>query len=515
MDWKEKLGKLDFESMLEEKVLFPFLFVTYFVLSMYLSNIEMVKFTETLLPVGIILAGTGVFYYSLKYLIGDKGKAGIIVFIFALAGFTYGPQKSLLLGLDFPGIYLFRRRNIIIANVIIAFILSIEVYRRDLNLKPAVKTANFLTLVLFSIVAFNILLAGSTAQGNSDIDNNMNIEAGEIVDKPDIYYLIPDRYARNDVLKEYYGFDNSYFTDNLKEKGFYIANESYGNYPSKTTLSISSSLNMQYHQDMGTNEKTRSKDIQPLIQDHQIQKFLKKQGYDYYHTSFNFQAAAYNRNADQNINNHLEISGIQLKRFHYYIFKETLVGATFTSGNVFGQRTDATINNFKDLQKMPKKESPKLVIGHFKTPHHPFTLDENAENLGNNNLSTEEKYIKQIQATNKLLNETVKKILEKEENSVIIIQSDEGPVPPGEVGSFSGAETDREKIRKSGIINSYYTPGMNQTEFYPRITPVNSFRKIFNHYFNTNLEILEDRVYHHEADSGRYNFTELDQDTLY
>ncbi len=39
-------------------------------------------------------------------------------------------------------------------------------------------------------------------------------------DKPDIYYLIFDRYSGAPALKEYLDFDNSDFTDYLKNRGF-------------------------------------------------------------------------------------------------------------------------------------------------------------------------------------------------------------------------------------------------------------------------------------------------------
>jgi hypothetical protein len=38
--------------------------------------------------------------------------------------------------------------------------------------------------------------------------------------KPDIYYIILDGYARSDVMRELFGFDNSAFLDRLEAKGF-------------------------------------------------------------------------------------------------------------------------------------------------------------------------------------------------------------------------------------------------------------------------------------------------------
>ena len=45
------------------------------------------------------------------------------------------------------------------------------------------------------------------------------------------------------------------------------------------------------------------------------------------------------------------------------------------------------------------------------------------------------------------------------------------------------------------IFNAYYLPGHALQFLYDSITPVNSFRIIFDHYFGTNLGVLEDKTY--------------------
>ncbi len=45
------------------------------------------------------------------------------------------------------------------------------------------------------------------------------------------------------------------------------------------------------------------------------------------------------------------------------------------------------------------------------------------------------------------------------------------------------------------ILNAYYIPNEAASSLYPSITPVNSFRLIFDSYFGTDLGLLEDRNY--------------------
>jgi hypothetical protein len=45
------------------------------------------------------------------------------------------------------------------------------------------------------------------------------------------------------------------------------------------------------------------------------------------------------------------------------------------------------------------------------------------------------------------------------------------------------------------ILNAYYLPEGGGQEIYPEISPVNTFRVVFNRYFGGDLPLLEDRSY--------------------
>ena len=62
---------------------------------------------------------------------------------------------------------------------------------------------------------------------------------------------------------------------------------------------------------------------------------------------------------------------------------------------------------------------------------------------------------------------------------IIVIQGDHGPTVPSSPQS------------RMSNLNVYYLPGAN-TQFMPSITPVNTFRVIFNAYFGQDLELLDD-----------------------
>ena len=46
------------------------------------------------------------------------------------------------------------------------------------------------------------------------------------------------------------------------------------------------------------------------------------------------------------------------------------------------------------------------------------------------------------------------------------------------------------------ILNAYYVNDQAKSSLYPSITPVNSFRVIFNSLFNTKIPLLDDTSYY-------------------
>ena len=73
----------------------------------------------------------------------------------------------------------------------------------------------------------------------------------------------------------------------------------------------------------------------------------------------------------------------------------------------------------------------------------------------------------------------------------MILQSDHGP------SSITGWDDPSRELlnERMNILNAYYLPGDGQKVLYPSITPVNSFRLIFNQYFGAKFQRHEDKSY--------------------
>ena len=82
------------------------------------------------------------------------------------------------------------------------------------------------------------------------LDQPEKINSSDYVDPFDIYFIVLDGYGRADILANIYQYNNQPFINKLKVRGFYVAEDSYANY-NQTRLSIPSSLNMEYMQNIG------------------------------------------------------------------------------------------------------------------------------------------------------------------------------------------------------------------------------------------------------------------------
>mgnify|MGYP000250471480 CR=1 FL=1 len=165
----------------------------------------------------------------------------------------------------------------------------------------------------------------------------------------------------------------------------------------------------------------------------------------------------------------------------------------------------------RKLKIIPDIDKPTYTFAHIICPHRPFVFDK----LGNDVLQNTQfnldntiikdgqfeerefidKYVQQTAYLNKLVLETVDTIIAKsDEKPIIIIQADHGP------GSYYIRKryknsNDPFRIRMA-ILNAYYFPDKDYSDLYSSISPVNSFRVILNKYFDTNLDILEDKSYY-------------------
>jgi len=125
-------------------------------------------------------------------------------------------------------------------------------------------------------------------------------------------------------------------------------------------------------------------------------------------------------------------------------------------------------------------------------------------------------YRRQLSYTNDRMLQMVDRILAQSgPDAVIMLQADEGPFPAryraDEWGFDWRDARDDELEEKFGILFAMHVPeaDLDAAGFHDAITPVNTFRIIFNARFGTDLPLLPDRTWAHTDLSHFYDFFEI------
>ena len=99
----------------------------------------------------------------------------------------------------------------------------------------------------------------------------------------------------------------------------------------------------------------------------------------------------------------------------------------------------------------------------------------------------------------------IPKLVTSEHDTIVILQSDTGT-------GFKinwNQPTDNMIIERLGNLNYIHFPNKNYEKL-DDVSPVNTFRIIFNEYFDENFPILEDKMYWSSAEHP-YNYKDVTQ----
>jgi hypothetical protein len=327
--------------------------------------------------------------------------------------------------------------------------------------------------------------------------------------KPDIYYLILDAYTRQDTLKALYDYDNSEFIQELTELGFYIAECSQSNYP-ETYRSLLTAFNMEYEPaSWNLAEITNTGRINSLLTNNRFRRFLMDRGY----ITLAFESGAWwsefsdadiylnFKNAPETWVGNLSSINV-ISDFEILLLDTTLVTlledieiltGSVDVGKVRYQNKRARILYTLDqLQYVHNFPGAKLIFAHIISPHRPFIFGPNGEELIPDGEARDAEeygkgYTDQVTFINNRILQVAKNIIKGSDiPPIIIVQGDHGP-------STTFGVSDEHRAT---IFNAYYLPDGGEELLYPDISPINSFRVILSHYFDAELELLEDVHYY-------------------
>ncbi len=486
-------------------IIHPLFFAVYPILFLYAHNIGYVLLNEVLVLAAITVVFSIFFFFFLKFILKSKEKAGLIISLFLLLFFSYGHFANIIGDFRFTvNIITIGANKILFPIWCIFFLLGtyFSIKTRK-NLHNLTNLLNIVSASLLIISLVNVTVYGlktrKVVQRNIESTTNYETNAVHSGTFPDIYYIILDGHANSRTLKEVYDYNDREFTDYLVDKGFYVVSQSRANYV-HTFLSLSSSLNMEYHNMLNHTESEYCMIASHMIKNSKVVGFLKERGYKFINFRSGCTLTDYNRYADINIH-----SG-KLDEFLMVLIRTTMLRA-FEKCFIESAR-GRILRIFSQLAEVQHTiKGPKFIFAHILVPHPPFIFGPNGEQVRGAELemgraeSWEDKegYLGQLIFVDKKIKELIDKILSETKISpIIILQSDHGPGYIWAEKLKKGMEeelTEDMLKERTEILNVYYLPDNCNDLLYDSITPVNTFRVIFNCLFNTNYDLLDDKSY--------------------
>lgn len=509
------------------------IFTTGPILSLYVPNAHWVLFREVLRPLVVAIVVALLLWLAFYWLTRDSKKSSLLVSIFFVLFFSYfyvtvpiveqASRLDLQMATNsgFGAVALSTFWLVISAAIFLGGMYLIARSQRDFQL--AQDCFNLMALVMAATMVFNWFAdAPNVLRARSYRDSwHSVIDSGEHAGSdhdasdtlPDIYYIILDGYARSDVLEEVYQLDNSDFTAYLVEKGFFVADKSCSNY-AQTALSLASSLNLMYLDNLEGwigHEPRSPWYLSIMIDQSRVVELLKEHGYNTLSFSTGFSLTE-NHSADIRW-----VPPGSVSMFENLVIRITPISVFLelpflkSQYDLHRERILFALDHLPDATEI---DGPTFVLAHIVAPHPPFVFGSDGEQTSHEwrlasgggftlddasdytALYGRSGYVKgyrdQLTFITSRLEQSIDEILLRSSSPpIIIVQADHGP---GSMLDWDHAQ-DSYLPERMSILNAYYLPDENYDDFYPEVSPVNTFRLVLNRLMGADYELLADRSF--------------------
>lgn len=516
--------------MIRQRVFHPLLFAAYPVVALLAYNIDWLRPQQALRALLLSLAVAFVLLVVLARLLHNWHRAGLLVSLFLILFFAYGHfYDSVKLGL---GPEIGRHRYLAPMLLVAVGFVAWWIARRLKRPEAATGIVNAVALVALAFPLFNLARWGlvSVTRQPAAAQTTTTLQPPEGQRLPDVYFIIVDGYARADTLRRVYDVDNGPFVQFLEDKGFYVAQDARSNY-AQTGLSVASTLNMEYVDKLVpglTDDSTGRESLWKLIQHSEVRRQLESLGYvtvafstglagtewtdaDYYLTAGSV-------DEDLGLVGTSPFESLLIQTSLLRVVSDGVVALPRFLPDVrfpYEVHRRRIRNIFETLPDLPPTEEPKFVFAHIIAPHPPFVFAADGSAVTPETpftlrftFDTEdpssdeyiEGYRDQVRYVNDQLQDVITAILEDSEvPPVIVIEGDHGP--DSNSGKISYVQE-----RMTNLNAILLPPGA--AGLYPGLTPVNTFRVIFNGAFGADYPVLADRVLFSQYDAP-YEFLDV------
>jgi hypothetical protein len=491
----------------------PLLFAAYAVLFLYAENLGEVLLVDVEGPLIRSVVGAAVVLAVAAVVYRDVRRGAILASALVVAFFGYGHVAGLVGGAD--------PNDLVLLGAFGAFVIAAALYAWRGRAAPRLTTGLnviatiLVVLSLVTIVPYELDRAGRAPAGRAQAGlTGTAVAPGDVSNRPDIYYLVFDRYGSADAIERRFGITGNDLYGWLEDSGFQVPADSRAAYRA-TDFSLASTLNMRYLDNLTEEIGRTSGDRTPahrMIQDHEVGRFLKAQGYRYYHVGSWFGPTASNPLADENLS-----PGVT-SEFELVLNDTTILpaldrvrGVVPAEATFRDRHREGTRFAFRQIPRLATAPGPKFVFAHILLPHDPYVFRSDETPLSEKESRAGEEavlYEGQLEVANRHIKAIVDQLLagSDADDPVVIIQADEGPLLCRNV-DCPEVSAEYAAIR-FGILNAIYVPG-DEPPLPSTFTAVNTFRYVFSEVFGADLEPLPDHSYTWPDNDHIYDFVDV------
>ncbi len=472
--------------------LHPLVAAVYPVLALLANNISQVKASAALRPLILVFCAAVLLWGLLLLILRDSRRSALLTSWWLALFFAYGHVYNFLEAHTRLGMH----RLLLPLWILLAVAGSWVILRRVKDLGYTTLVLNGISLVLLT---FPLIQLGAYAFRSNAAASNPNNLPAELASlhvppeqtPPDVYYIILDAYARGDVLQSIFGYNNAEFLSRLQERGFYLVDCSQSNY-AQTELSLSSSLNMAYLEDLlGALPPADSQYRLPLVEllrHNAVRRVFQNMGYTFvaFETGFLFSQF---EDADVYLSPG-SLGG--LSGFEVLLVKTSGGSALMAAAAKLPRFFEAGLNaperrryeqvsyTLDQLAEIPASiQGPKFVFAHVLAPHGPLVFSSDGSLVHYpepvDNAAYTRGYRDEVTYLNQRLIEVLDRILaDSIVPPIIILQADHGH-------DLASADD------RMAILNAYFLPGDGREPAVPNHYPgqrfSGGFRPLFRREF--------------------------------
>ncbi len=493
-------------KFLRTAILYPFAFAAYPVLELLAVNIKEVDDMVALRPLLLALLLAAASFFILRLVTKHIHKAALLTTLFLALFFSYGHAYDFLKqSLNI----LARHRLLGPVYLVLLGLGTWWIFRKARNWLAVTETLNIVGIALLVFPLFQsgqflarTALESREAQQAAVQKNALHPDPGQPL--PDVYYIILDTYTRADALQRDFDLDITPFLDEMRGLGFYVAECSQSNYD-YTMASVSATLNMTFIPQLLKRANIAEDDLWIYMQKSGVRRQLEALGYKTvaFETGFEWSEI---KDADYYLRR--GNAGFQISPFESLLADTTALRALSDLSykiaeanltNRYASHISRQLFVLDELKNVPDIPGPKFVFVHVLIPHLPLVFMPDGSIVTDpgfysgpddgpiNGEYRTQGYRNQVQFINNRLPDIARALIGKSDTPpIIVIMGDHGLT----------------KQNRNLILNMYYFPNGGEANLYSSITPVNSFRVVFNTYFGAKYKLLRDRSFHEGGPQG-------------